>query len=107
ATKGKDDKPAPAVKIWDMNGKMPKLLKTYGGMTRQPYRAAWSPDGKTLVYATASGEIVVLDASSGKKLKESALPAAHAAPHAFALDSRHLAIGLYHGTTCIGRLSGK
>jgi WD40 repeat protein len=57
-----------ALKVWDLEGRELRAVRP-GPREPAPVAAAFSPDGKALAWATASGTVVVTDAATGRELR--------------------------------------
>jgi serine/threonine-protein kinase len=72
--------------VYDLEGRPPIKL-TFDGSS---FAAAWSPDGKTLVYESASGSLASIPADGSGRTPEQVSPEGHFHPHGWSPDGREI-----------------
>jgi WD40 repeat protein len=92
------------LQLWAVGKGKPVKLRQFEGHKEFVCAVALTPDGKTLASAGEGGEVIVWDATSGKKLRDWRFPG-RVKCLAFASDGQHLATGNGNGTAYILRLA--
>lgn len=87
--------------VYDLEGRPPIKL-TFGG---SDFAVMWSPDGRRLVYESASGALFSIPSDGSSRTPEKVSPDGHFHPHGWSPDGREI-IAAEIGTPTLANLTG-